>query len=205
MMRRLLGYFLRGLVFLAPVALTVYVCVVAFTTIDGWLGMSIPGVGFLITLALITLFGFLTSNLLTRGALSLLDEALEKLPFVRLLYSSTKDLVGAFVGEKKRFDKPVLVQMHENGTGLTLGFVTHDSVERLGLEGYVAVYLPFSYSVAGRVYLFPTSAVRPIDANSADVMAFIVAGGVTTVPLVGDEPPAVEAAKRRTDVATIKS
>lgn len=187
-MRKLLGYFLRGLVFLAPVAVTIYVCYVAFTTIDGWLGISIPGVGFVATIVLITLFGFLTSNLLTRGALTLLDDALNRLPFVRLLYSATKDLVGAFVGEKKRFDKPVLVQMHENGTGLTLGFVTHESVERLGLDGYVSVYLPFSYSVAGRVYLFPTRAVRAIDANSADVMAFIVAGGVTEVPLAGRGP-----------------
>ncbi len=182
-MRKLLGYFLRGLVFLAPVALTVYVCYVAFTTIDGWLGISIPGVGFLVTIVLITLFGFLTSNLLTRGVLSLLDDALNRLPFVRLLYSSTKDLVGAFVGEKKRFDKPVLVQLHENSTGRVLGFVTHDSIDRLGLPGYVSVYLPFSYSVAGRVYLFPTRVVQVVAANSADVMAFVVSGGVTEVPL----------------------
>ena len=181
-MRRLLGYFLRGLVFLAPVAVTIYACVVAFTTIDGWLGIAIPGVGFLVTIALITVFGFLTSNLLTRGALTLLDKSMERLPFVRLLYTATKDLVGAVIGEKKRFDRPVLVQMHENGTALTLGFITHGSVERLGLDGYVSVYLPFSYSVAGRVYFFPSHAVRPIDANSADVMAFIVAGGVPAVP-----------------------
>ena len=185
-MRRLLGYFLRGLVFLAPVAITIYTCVVAFTTIDGWLGISIPGAGFVVTIGLITLFGFFTSNLLTRGVLALLDRSMNRLPFVRLLYSATKDLVGAVVGEKKRFDKPVLVRMHENGTGLTLGFVTHDSLERLGLEGYVSVYLPLSYSVAGRLYLFPVSAVRPIDASSSDVMAFIVAGGVPAVPQSGE-------------------
>jgi uncharacterized membrane protein len=184
-MRRFLGYFLRGLVFLAPVAITIYACVVAFTTIDGWLGISIPGVGFVVTIGLITLFGFFTSNLLTRGVLALLDRSMNRLPFVRLLYSATKDLVGAVVGEKKRFDKPVLVQMHENGTGLTLGFVTHDSLERLGLKDYVSVYLPFSYSVAGRLYLFPSSVVRPINASSADVMAFIVAGGVPAVPQIG--------------------
>jgi uncharacterized membrane protein len=182
--KKLLGYFVRGLVFLAPVAVVVYASYVVFTTIDGWLGFGIPGVGFVVTIALITLIGFLASNLLTRSVLRLLDEALNRLPFVRLLYSATKDLVGAVVGDKRRFDKPVLVRMYENGTALTLGFVTHDSVSRLGLDGYVSVYLPFSYSVAGRVYLFPTSAVRAVAANSADVMAFIIAGGVTEVPLV---------------------
>ncbi|MBV6523036.1 MAG: hypothetical protein MNPFHGCM_03203 [Gemmatimonadaceae bacterium] len=203
-MRRLLGYFLRGLVFLAPVAVTVYVCVVAFTTIDGWLGIAIPGVGFLATIGLITLFGFLTSNLLTRGVLTLLDRSLERLPFVRLLYTATKDLVGAVVGDKRKFDKPVLVQMHENDTGLTLGFMTHESAERLGLEGYVSVYLPFSYSVAGRVYLFPSHVVFPVDASSADVMAFIVAGGVPAIPEVGSPPSLppgfpVRAASRASD------
>ncbi len=185
-MRRLLGYFLQGLVFITPVAITIYACVAAFRTIDGWLGIAVPGVGFLVTIGLITLFGLLTSNLLTRGVLALLDRTMNRLPFVRLLYSATKDLVGAVIGAKKRFDQPVLVQMHENGTGLTLGFVTHDSAARMGLEGYVSVYLPFSYSVAGRVYFFPVSAVRPVDANSAEVMAFIVAGGVPDVPLIGD-------------------
>ena len=187
-MKKLLGYFVRGLVFLAPVGVTVYVCVVVFTTIDGWLGISIPGVGFLLTIVLITLFGFFASNLLTRGALRLLDETLNRLPFIRLLYSSTKDLVGAVVGDKKRFDKPVLVRVYEGGTAWSLGFVTHDSLDRLGMRDYVSVYLPFSYSVAGRVYLFPRDAVRPVDANSADVMAFIVAGGVTEVPGVSRLP-----------------
>jgi len=188
-MRRLVGYFLRGLVFLAPVAITIYVCVVAFQTIDGWLRIPYPGVGFAATILLITLFGFFTTNLLTRGALGFFDELLERLPFVRLLYSSTKDLVGAVVGDKKRFDKPVLVRLHESGAALTLGFVTHESAARIGLDGYVSVYLPFSYSVAGRVYFFPATAVHPVDANSADVMAFIVAGGVTDVPRVTGKPP----------------
>jgi len=101
-MSRLLNNFFRGVVLLAPLAFTVYVCVRVFATIDGWLGIPIPGVGFVATVALITLFGFLASSFITRQMLSVVESVLERLPFVRLLYSSTKDLLNAFVGEKRR-------------------------------------------------------------------------------------------------------
>lgn len=184
-MKRLLTYFFRGLVFLAPVAVTIYVCVWLFTYVDGWLGLPIPGAGFLATLALITLFGVLASNLLTRGAISVLDSLLNRLPFVRLVYSATRDLVRAFVGEERRFNNPVLVRLFEQGHAQLLGFVTHDSLEHLGEADHVAVYIPQSYNFAGQLWIFPASAVTPLDASSAQVMAFIVSGGVTDVPKLG--------------------
>ncbi|MDB4880828.1 MAG: hypothetical protein JWL60_2274 [Gemmatimonadetes bacterium] len=179
--RRLLNYFLKGIVFLAPLVFTVYVCVRLFTAIDGWLGIPIPGVGFLATVVLITLFGFLASNLLARGVLAAVESLLERLPFVRLLYSSTRDLLNAFVGEQRRFDKPVLVEIYP-GLARALGFVTQQSLASIGLPGHVTVYLPQSYNFAGQLLIFPSTAVTPVDADSADVMAFIVSGGVTAIP-----------------------
>jgi uncharacterized membrane protein len=183
--RRLLGYFFRGLVFIAPAAITIYVCVIVFQTVDGWLGLPVPGAGFVATIALITLVGFLGSNLLTRSFIGAFDQILERLPFVRFLSSSTRDLVNAFVGEKRRFDKPVLVRMHEGGTARALGFVTQESLAQLGLEGHVSVYLPQSYNFAGQVFVFRAADVERLDASSSDVMAFIVSGGVTDVPRLG--------------------
>ena len=182
-MSRLLNYFFKGIVLLAPFALTVYVCVRVFTTIDGWLGLPIPGVGFLATVLLITLFGFLASSFLTRRLMSALEALLNRLPFVRLLYSSTRDLLNAFVGEKRRFDKPVIVAPYPGGVARAIGFVTQESLESLGLHEHVTVYLPQSYNFAGSLLIFPISAVTPLNAESADVMAFIVSGGVTTPPL----------------------
>ena len=72
-----------------------------------------------------------------------------------------------------------------------IGFVTQDSLASLGLSEYVTVYLPFSYSIAGSLILFPANAIAPIPADSADVLAFIVSGGVTTPP--GISAPAAEA------------
>jgi len=189
-MSRLLNYFFKGVVLLAPLAFTVYVCVRVFATIDGWLGIPIPGVGFVATVALITLLGFVASNFITRRALAGVEGVLERLPFVRLLYSSTKDLLNAFVGEKRRFDKPVLVAPFTAGDARALGFVTQETLASLGMMEHVAVYLPQSYNFAGSLLIFPASAVTPIDAESADVMAFIVSGGVTMPPVRrGRTPP----------------
>ena len=181
-MRRLLNYFLRGLVLVAPLAITLYVCWVVFVRIDGWLGLPVPGLGFVLTIVLITLIGFLGSNLITRGMVAIVDQALSRLPFVRLLYTLTKDLLNAFVGEKRRFDKPVLVRLSMQSEARMVGFVTQESLDRLGLPGYSSVYFPQSYNFAGNLVVFPSLHVEPLDAPSADIMAFIVSGGVTGVP-----------------------
>ena len=180
-MRKLLNHFFRGLVLLAPLALTIYVCWIVFTTIDRWLGIPIPGVGFLLTVALITLFGFLASNLITRSLLGLVESVLGRLPFVRLLYTSTKDLLNAFVGERRRFETPAIVRLTADGGASVLGFVTQESVERLGIPGHVAVYVPQSYNFAGQMLIVPADRVTRITTSSADVMAFVVSGGVTGV------------------------
>ena len=189
-MSRLLNYFLKGIVFFAPLAVTVYVCYRVFTTIDGWLGIPIPGAGFVLTIVFITLFGFLAQSILTRGALSIIENVLERLPFVRLLYSSTRDLLNAFVGEHRRFDKPVLITPYPGGVVKTMGFVTQDSLAALGLADYVTVYMPFSYSFAGTLLIVPSDSITPLPGDSADAMAFIVSGGVT-------QPPTIKAAVDR--------
>lgn len=180
-MKRLVGWFLNGLIFTAPAALTIYFVWVTFTTVDGWLRIPIPGLGFLATLGLITLVGFLATNFLARRVLELFDDLLEKLPGVRLLYSGIKDITGAFVGEKKRFSQPVLVTLDPVAGSKAIGFLTQDSLTELGMADHVTVYLPFSYSFAGQVLLFPRDRVTPLNASSAKVMTFVVSGGVAEV------------------------
>ena len=180
-MGKLLGYFARGLVLLAPLAVTIAVLWYVFTSVDGWLGRLIelpPGAGFVATVGLITLVGFLGSSFLTRSAVNWVERLMSRLPFVRLVYGSTKDLLNAFVGEKRRFDKPVLLTLIPNGT-LVIGFVTQESMQQLGLTEHVAVYCPHSYAWSGQIYIVPSALVQPIDVNSADAMAFAVSGGVS--------------------------
>ncbi len=177
-MRQFIKYFLRGLIVTAPVALTLYVAWWVFQQIDGWLGIAIPGAGFVITIGGIAFVGFLASNLLARQAIAMLEELMRKLPFVRLLYSSSKDLLSAFVGEKRRFDTPVLVSLLPDGAVKALGFVTSESMADFGLADHVAVYLPESYNFAGNLFVVPRSRITRLDRESADVMAFIVSGGI---------------------------
>ena len=182
LMKRLLTYFLRGLVLTVPLAVTFAVCWWALTRIDGWLGLPVPGAGFVITIAAITLIGFVGSTFLWRQVEGWMDAMLDRLPFVRLLYSSTKDLLNAFVGEKRRFDAPVLVSLSSDGAVRAFGFITQQSLKALGHPGDVAVYFPQSYNFAGQLVVVPKSRVKELSGESSDVLAFIVSGGVTDVP-----------------------
>ena len=181
-MKRLISYFLKGLGLTVPTAVTVYLCYVGFTRVDSWLGLPVPGAGFLITISAITLIGFLGTGLVTRTLLDWLDRSLERLPFVRLLYGSTKDLLNAFVGEKKRFDKPVLVALSPDGSVRGFGFITQESLDAIGMRDSVAVYFPQSYAFAGHTVVVARSRITRLDVVPSDVLAFVISGGVTDVP-----------------------
>ena len=178
-MTRLLNYFFRGLIILAPAVVTVYIFWLIFSTVDRWMGLSVPGAGIAVTIVLITLFGFLTSSVLARWLLSLVDGMFKRLPLVRLVYSSTRDLLDAFVGEKRRFDRPVVVTTSADGIEKAFGFVTTEAMARFGLEDHVTVYLPFSYTFTGVIRIYPARNVKPLATDSAELMAFVVSGGVT--------------------------
>lgn len=177
--RRAAAWFVRGLLITAPAALTFYICWLLIRWLDGLLGIPIPGVGLVVALVAITAVGALASTVLTRAVLRMLDELLERVPFVRLLYTSSKDLLNAFVGEQRRFTKAVRVALSDDNTLGVLGFVTADDLTELGLAGQVAVYLPQSYNFAGNLIVVPAARVTPLAADSAEVMAFIVSGGVS--------------------------
>ena len=178
-MSRLLNYFFRGLIVLAPAVVTVYVFWLVISAVDRWMGLAVPGAGVVVTVALITLFGFLTSSVLARWFVRLMDTTFNRLPLVRLVYSSTRDLLDAFVGERRRFDRPVVVTTSADGIEKAFGFVTQQAMQRFGLDDHVTVYLPFSYTFTGVIRIYPAAHVRPLATDSAEVMAFVVSGGVT--------------------------
>ncbi|MEM9674976.1 MAG: DUF502 domain-containing protein [Bacteroidota bacterium] len=177
--RSLATYFFRGLLFVVPVALTIYLIVVSIRWLDSLIGISIPGLGLLTILASITLIGYLASTLLAAPLFRLLEEVLTKLPLVNIIYSSLKDLISAFVGDKKKFDRPVLVALSEELTIQKPGFITQNDLSQLGLIDQVAVYLPHSYNFSGNLFIVPTQYVTPISASSTEIMKFIVSGGVS--------------------------
>lgn len=181
--RKVAGWFIRGLLISAPALVTIWLTWTVIRWVDSLIGIDIPGVGLLVTLLVITGIGALGSSWLARGVIAWIEDVLESLPFVRLLYTSSKDLLNAFVGEKRRFKKAVRVSLTADGGVSVLGFVTAESLAGIGAEDLVGVYLPQSYNFAGQFILVPRARVTPLTADSSEVMAMIVSGGVS-----GGEP-----------------
>ena len=175
--------FLHGLLVLAPVSITLWILWKLFEVIDGLLPLPktvTPGLGFALVVLIVMAVGVLTSNFLAGQALALADRLLARVPFVKLVYSSIKDLTEAFVGQKKRFDRPVLLSLGEGLDTHVIGFVTRDDLSDLGFEDRVAVYVPQSYNFAGNLLIVPRKRVHPIDKPSGEVMALVVSGGLTS-------------------------
>jgi uncharacterized membrane protein len=172
-------YFFNGLLFLIPIVVTIYVLYFIISQVDQIFQFRIPGLGFLITIAAITIIGFLVSTFLARGAARLIDKLFSRMPIVKMIYSAIKDLVNAFVGEKKRFNRPVLVNILSESTVWTVGFITRESLENIGMAESMAVYIPQSYNFAGNLLVVPKDRIKPLDVESGKVMTFIVSGGVS--------------------------
>jgi uncharacterized membrane protein len=180
--RRYLTYFFRGLLFIVPLSLTLYIIISSIQWLDNLIPLPLkeraPGLGLLLIIMIITFFGYLASSYLVRPVFDFLERMIIKLPLVNLIYTSLKDLMSAFVGDKKRFNQAVLVTLNKDTGIQKLGFVTREDLECIGMPGKVAVYLPHSYNISGNLFVVPKEIVMPIDVPGADVMKFIVSGGV---------------------------
>lgn len=174
-------YFFRGLLLVVPIALTIYIIVLAIRWLDGLIPIDIPGLGLLIMVGTITVFGYLGSSILAKPFIEFFDSVMVRLPLVRIIYTSLRDLISAFVGDHKKFNRPVLVNLSSDQSVKRIGFVTQDNLPELIPENMVAVYLPHSYNVSGNVYLVPTDRVTPLDISSTEIMKFVVSGGVAGI------------------------
>jgi uncharacterized membrane protein len=190
---KLAQYFLQGLLIIAPVTITLYTIysivsaidslIPIFTTTDsqGRVYVQNYGLGFLIVIAAICITGYFSSFFIKLRLFSLFDSWLEKAPGIRFIYSTVKDFFEAFAGEKKKFNRPVLANIDDNDVW-RMGFITQRDVSDFGFDGYVAVYIPASYSIAGNVFMLPANRVKPVTNISAtEAMKFAISGGVTAL------------------------
>ncbi len=178
---RIISYFLRGLLFITPIAVTLYIIYQTILFLDNLIPAPIPGIGILMVIGLITFMGYMASLFFAKPIFDWFERGLVSIPLVNLIYTSIKDLMGAFVGDKKKFSSPVKVQLSD--TFIRLGFITQDDMSVVGEPDMVAVYFPHSYNVSGNVFLVPKDKVTPlIGVKSSDVMKFMVSGGVS--PLI---------------------
>jgi uncharacterized membrane protein len=181
-MKKFINYFLQGLLYIVPITVTLYVVVWTFQKIDGILPFQFPGLGLIIIISLITIIGFLGSAVITSPINAFFQNLLKRAPLLKTIYSSVKDLMNTFVGNKKGFSEPVLVKIYENSTIERIGFITNEDVESLNIaKGKVLVYMPHSYAISGQLFVVEKKNVSPIDKSSAEIMKLIVSGGVTEI------------------------
>jgi len=186
--RRLIGFFLRGLLVVTPAFVTVYALIVVVRFLDNLIPGTYPGLGILIILVGITLIGCYSSSFLLQQLMDWIEGVFYKAPVTKLIYGSIKDLFGAFVGDKKTFTQPVMVLLFKESGIQKLGFITQKDLTEIGIKDMVAVYFPHSYNFSGNLYIVPKENITLLpDFSAADAMKFIVSGGVTEIHSKEDE------------------
>lgn len=193
-MRRIFNYFLQGLLIVVPITVTLVLLIQAILWIDslipvhipinipGLSSFDLPGLGIIILFSVVTILGYFASFLVANPFFILVEKLMERTPLLKIIYTSVKDLIEAFVGEKKRFTKPVLVTINLNPMIQRIGFVTENDLTRMGIESSkIAVYLPFSYGFNGQLLVVEAVNVKELDVSGTEMMKFIISGGVTDI------------------------
>ena len=194
-MKRLTSYFLQGLLYLAPISITIYVIYLAFDFSDNLsqeviaplVGREIPGLGILIMIVFLTILGYIGQTIIARPFKVFFYKVIHTIPILELIYSAIKDFFSAFVGKDKKFNKPVTFKINPSDSANRIGFITNQNLDAFGAADLVAVYVPFSYTFTGETYLVSKDAIKPINAPASEVMKFLVAGGVADVHGFEDE------------------
>jgi uncharacterized membrane protein len=198
--KKLFQYFLQGLIILAPIAITVWAVTSLFNFVDNILPdlieriapnlfpndstgqpIKIPGLGSIVVILVVIGVGYISSSFIVSRLVELFDKVLERTPGIKIIYTTVKDFFEAFAGNKRKFDRSVLVSI-EAADVWRVGFITQDDVTEFGLQEYVAVYVPQSYAFAGHLYFVKKERIRLLtDVSSADAMKFAISGGVTEI------------------------
>jgi uncharacterized membrane protein len=197
--RKLFRYFLQGLIILAPITITLWAVLSLFSWVDSILpdfihhifprlGLDengnpkrIPGLGFILVIGIVFTVGYVSSSFIVSKLVELFGKILEKTPGIKIIYTTIKDFFEAFAGNKRKFDRAVLVCI-ESTDIWRIGFITHEELLEFGLQDYISVYIPQSYAFAGHLYFVKKDRVKLItDVTSTDAMKFAISGGVTNI------------------------
>src|SRR5450631_2362979 len=198
--RRLFQLFLQGVIILAPISITIWTVVSLFNWIDHILPNIVnslfpklvgtdqygnprrfTGLGFAIVIFIVLFVGYISSSFIVSRIVHLFDRLLERTPGIKFIYSTIKDFFEAFAGDRRKFNKSVLVCIDAPDIW-RVGFITQEELHKFGLEDYVAVYVPQSYAFSGHVYFVKRDRVRILtDISSSDAMKFAISGGIAEI------------------------
>lgn len=198
-LRKIFQYFFQGIIIIAPISVTIFIVVWLFDTIDGILPgiinrifpptasgkeniiLRIPGIGFVIVILVTIFIGRISSSFFVARIVDFLGHLLERTPGIKLIYSSVKDFLEAFAGNKKKFNKPVLVNV-DGPDVWRVGFITQTDLSHFNLTNHFVVYVPQAYALSGVTYFVPKEKIKLLENIApAEAMKFAVSGGVTEV------------------------
>lgn len=186
-MKLLITYFLRGLLFIFPVFATFYVVIQLVNWVDesfsnllySWLPWEVPGLGLITAFFIIVLLGLVVSQAISKPLFAYFEKLMSRIPFIKIIYTALKDFTLAFVGDKKKFNQPVLVNFID---GIDrVGFITEENLNLLNIENRVAVYCPHSYNFSGNLFLVDPKRLTKLDINPSEAMKFAVSAGITQI------------------------
>jgi len=189
--RLFFNYLIKGTLVVLPLAGALFLIVWIVASIDSALNLSswfwedesgrplyVPGLGILTVIVGLVIVGMIFTNVVTAPIYNWFNDLINRIPLFNTLYSSIKDFTEAFVGDAKKFNEPVLVEVNETGLK-KVGFLTQRDLAKIGLEGEVVVYFPYSYSFAGQVVIAKAERVTPLAMSATDAMKLVVSGGVS--------------------------
>lgn len=184
--RKFVNFFLQGLLYTAPLGITIYILYALFGFFDGflrssiqsWFGVDIPGLGLVIIVVLLTLLGFVGQTVIAQPVKKYVTKFINQTPFLQSIYTTIKDFVEAFLGKDKKFDHPVLVKLSRTLDLERVGFVTQTDLTDLKVKDKVAVYFPQSYSWSGDFFIVPSENITPLNISPGVAMKFVITGGV---------------------------
>ncbi len=186
-MKKVLNYLLQGILYIAPISITLYIIYTVFNVIDRslqnildqFIDFKIPGLGLLTLVLFLILVGFLGKTIIAQPLKLVFKKAIYSIPLLGFIFSAFNDLFSAFVGKEKKFSQPVLVRVNLNSDLEKLGFITEENLEILEEKDKVAVYFPHSYNFSGELFIVPVANIKHLDVSSSEVMKFIVSAGLT--------------------------
>ncbi|OJJ21195.1 hypothetical protein BKI52_11550 [marine bacterium AO1-C] len=190
-MKRLIRLFFQGLLVVVPLLLTYYAIYFVFSityyrinSLITWakrfeyLPIEVPFLVYVVAdIALLVLIGYLASGFITKTFFKWYNRLIFKIPVIRIIYSSIRGFTSAFVGQKRKFDQPVLVKLNPSNLE-RIGFLVQDDLSKLNIKDKVAVYLPGSYGISGNLVIAPAENITPLETSGLDAMNFIISGGI---------------------------
>ncbi len=176
---KVISHFIKGILLISPLALTIYIISTLIAWIDGLLAIKIPGLGMIIILVSITILGYFGSTIFFKTILLNIEQFFIRIPIINLIYTSMKEVITTFVGDKKKFNKPVMILVNKDTNIRKIGFITQEDLKQWNLQNYVAVYVPFSYAFSGEFLLISKERIQFLDISSTDAMRIVISGGIT--------------------------